>query len=80
MHAPQDCREPKPTAGSTGTARMSCRTSRRRPEILLRQFQSPLIYILVAAAVVAVIAGDVKDAGFIAAVLAINAVIGGYQE
>ncbi len=48
--------------------------------ILFRQFQSPLIYILVAAAVVAVIAGDFKDAGFIAGVLLINAVIGGYQE
>jgi len=49
-------------------------------EILLRQFQNPLIYVLVAAAAVAMIAGDFKDAGFIAAVLAINAVIGGYQE
>jgi magnesium-transporting ATPase (P-type) len=49
-------------------------------QILLRQFQSPLIYILVAAAVVAIIAGDFKDAGFIALVLAINALIGGYQE
>ena len=49
-------------------------------QILLRQFQSPLIYILLAAAVVAVVVGDFKDAGFIAAVLAINALIGGYQE
>jgi len=49
-------------------------------QILCRQFQSPLIYILVAAALVAVIAEDYKDAGFIALVLAINAIIGGYQE
>lgn len=49
-------------------------------QILLRQFQSPLIYILVAAAVVAIGVGDFKDAGFIAIVLAINAAIGGYQE
>ncbi|MEX1232214.1 MAG: HAD-IC family P-type ATPase [Planctomycetaceae bacterium] len=48
--------------------------------IVLRQFASPLIYILVAAAVVSVLIGDVKDAGFIAAVLFINAVIGAYQE
>lgn len=48
--------------------------------IVLRQFASPLIYILVAAAVVSMIVGDVKDAGFIAAVLAINALIGAYQE
>jgi magnesium-transporting ATPase (P-type) len=49
-------------------------------QILLRQFQSPLIYILLVAAIVAIVAGDFKDAGFIAAVLAINAAIGGYQE
>ena len=49
-------------------------------KILLRQFASPLIYILVAAAVVSVLIGDVKDAAFIAAVLALNAVIGTYQE
>lgn len=48
--------------------------------IVLRQFLSPLIYILVAAAVVSAVIGDVKDAVFIAVVLAINAVIGAYQE
>ena len=54
--------------------------------ILLRQFQNPLIYVLGAAAVVSLIAGLLEDpgllndAGFIAAVLAVNAVIGGYQE
>lgn len=49
-------------------------------EILWRQFQSPLIYILVAAAGVAVLAGDYNDAVFIGLVLAINSLIGGYQE
>jgi magnesium-transporting ATPase (P-type) len=49
-------------------------------QILLRQFRSPLIYILGLAACVSLAIGDVKDAGFIIAVLAINAVIGGYQE
>lgn len=48
--------------------------------IVLRQFANPLIYILVAAAVVSVAIGDAKDAGFIAAVLAINAMIGTWQE
>jgi len=48
--------------------------------IVLRQFASPLIYILVAAAVVSALIGDLKDAAFIAAVLALNAVIGAYQE
>lgn len=49
-------------------------------EILLRQFQNPLIYVLVIAAGVAILAGDFKDATFIFLVLAINALIGGYQE
>ena len=49
-------------------------------EILLRQFRSPLIYILGVAAVVSLVIGDVKDAAFIAAVLVLNALIGGYQE
>ncbi|MCP4591355.1 MAG: HAD-IC family P-type ATPase [bacterium] len=49
-------------------------------DIFLRQFRSPLIYILGAAAVVSLAIGDVKDAGFIAAVLLLNALIGGYQE
>ena len=49
-------------------------------EIILRQFLNPLIYILVAAAVVSLLIGDFKDAGFIAGVLALNAVIGSWQE
>jgi magnesium-transporting ATPase (P-type) len=49
-------------------------------QIVLRQFYSPLIYILVIAAGVSVFIGDVKDAGFIVAVLVLNAVIGSYQE
>ncbi|MEQ1903780.1 MAG: HAD-IC family P-type ATPase [Pirellulaceae bacterium] len=48
--------------------------------IVARQFASPLIYILVAAAVVSVVIGDVKDAFFIGIVLLLNAVIGAYQE
>jgi magnesium-transporting ATPase (P-type) len=48
--------------------------------IIVRQFASPLIYILLAAAIVSLAMGDFKDAGFIAAVLLINAVIGAYQE
>lgn len=49
-------------------------------EIGLRQFHSPLIYILGLAAAVSVAVGDLKDAAFIAGVLAINALLGGYQE
>lgn len=49
-------------------------------QIVLRQFCSPLIYVLVGAVVVSVAVGDVKDAGFIGVVLALNALIGAYQE
>ncbi|ESA33825.1 cation-transporting atpase [Leptolyngbya sp. Heron Island J] len=49
-------------------------------QLLLRQFRSPLIYILAIAALGSVAIGDLKDAGFIMAVLMLNAVIGGYQE
>lgn len=57
----------------------------RRPpptltQLTLRQFLSPLIYILVAAAALALVLGDVTDAAFIGVVLLINALIGGYQE
>ncbi len=46
----------------------------------LRQFLSPLIYILLAAALVSAALGEWSDAGFIFAVLLINAVIGTTQE
>ena len=48
--------------------------------ILVSQFQSPLIYILGLAALISMLIGDHKDAGFIALVLLINAAIGCYQE
>jgi P-type Ca2+ transporter type 2C len=48
--------------------------------ILLRQFRSPLIYILGAAAIVSLALGEGTDAAFIAAVLGVNALIGSYQE
>ena len=48
--------------------------------VFLRQFLSPLIYILLAAAVVSLVLSDVKDALFIGAVLLINGIIGTAQE
>ena len=48
--------------------------------IFFRQFISPLIYILVGAAIVSMVIGDFKDAIFIGIVLLINAGIGTYQE
>jgi Ca2+-transporting ATPase len=48
--------------------------------ILLRQFRSPLIYILFVAAVLAVVLGHFGDAGVILAVVLVNALIGSFQE
>ena len=48
--------------------------------VFINQFKSPLIYVLLAAAVLSVVIKEWSDAGFIAAVLIINAVIGSIQE
>jgi len=49
-------------------------------QLLLHQFQSPLIYILLVAAAVTVAIGETIDAAVIALVLALNAAIGFFQE
>ena len=57
--------------------------SEPRPGVLvigLRQLKSPLIYVLLAAAVAALALGDYGDAGFIGVVLLVNSCIGGWQE
>ena len=48
--------------------------------VLLRQFRSPLVAILFAAAALAVALGHVGDAGVILAVVIVNALIGAVQE
>ena len=48
--------------------------------ILWRQVDSPLILVLVAAAVVAALLGEVKDAAVVGAVVVINTIIGFVQE
>jgi magnesium-transporting ATPase (P-type) len=48
--------------------------------VFLRQFQSPLIYLLFVAAGVSFVLGERSDAAVILAVLIFNAVIGGLQE
>ena len=57
---------------------------RRRPpglgRVFLGQFRSPLIYVLVAAAIVSFAIGAWTDAVFIGAVLLVNAGIGTFQE
>jgi calcium-translocating P-type ATPase len=49
-------------------------------EIFIEQFKSPIIYVLLIAAIVSVMIKELTDAGFIMAVLLINAFIGTYQE
>jgi P-type Ca2+ transporter type 2C len=50
------------------------------PIIFLRQFQSPLIYVLFGASATVFLLGKTMDAGIILGVLLINAVIGTIQE
>ncbi len=49
-------------------------------DIVLHQFKSPLIYILLVAAAIALLARDIKDAVFILVVIVLNATIGAAQE
>lgn len=49
-------------------------------EHFIRQFKSPIIYILLAATLLSIIIKEYTDAGFIMLVLVLNAVIGTYQE
>lgn len=49
-------------------------------EVILRQFKSPLIYILMAAALISFGIGEFTDGGFILAVITSNAIIGTLQE
>ncbi|NVB41135.1 cation-translocating P-type ATPase [Pseudenhygromyxa sp. WMMC2535] len=48
--------------------------------LMLRQFEDPLVLILVAAAVISGLMGDIPDAVAIAVIVSINAVIGFVQE
>lgn len=48
--------------------------------IFLSQFLSPLIYVLIGAAILSAIARETSDALFIAAIIIINAILGAWQE
>jgi Ca2+-transporting ATPase len=51
-----------------------------RLKIILHQFTSPLIYILIVAAIVTTFLGDYIDTGVIVSILILNAIIGYFQE
>ena len=48
--------------------------------VYLRQFRSPLVYVLLAAAALSLGLGHLTDAGFIGFVLVVNALLGAWQE
>ena len=56
------------------------RRRRSLASLFLRQFRSPLIYLLLAATFVSLMVGHLTDAGFIAVVLLLNALVGTVQE
>ena len=56
------------------------RRRRGAPAVFLDQFRSPLIYLLLLAAAIAVGLGERRDAAVILAVLLVNAAVGTFQE
>ncbi|HET9428900.1 MAG TPA: HAD-IC family P-type ATPase [Allosphingosinicella sp.] len=66
--------------GSHGPNRLPGRPRPSVPLLFLRQFRSPLIYLLLAAALVSLATGHNLDAGFIGVVLFLNALVGTVQE
>ncbi|MHC4407735.1 MAG: cation-translocating P-type ATPase [Planctomycetota bacterium] len=65
---------------ATGPNRLPVRAPPSFARIYIRQFHSPLVYILGIATVVSISIGETTDALFILAVLILNASIGGFQE
>jgi Ca2+-transporting ATPase len=65
---------------ANGANRITARAGTGAGRLLLGQFKSPVIWLLVAAGIVAGIFGDVWDATAIFAILILNGVIGFYQE
>ena len=63
-----------------GENRLPRRATTPAAVVYLRQFKSPLVYLLLAATVVSLAVGEWTDAVFIFVVLQVNAVIGGLQE
>jgi Ca2+-transporting ATPase len=49
-------------------------------KLILRQFQNPLIYVLLIAGAVSIAVNEVIDAAFIFGVLSLNAAVGAFQE
>jgi len=72
--------EAKRLLASYGPNQLRGRKKKSPVLLFLRQFLSPLIYVLVAAAIVSVVVGHYTDAAVILGVLILNATIGFVQE
>ncbi len=66
--------------GRFGPNALRARTARRGWRILLEQFANAMILVLIAAAVVTALLGDVKDTAVILAIVVLNGAIGFVQE
>jgi magnesium-transporting ATPase (P-type) len=75
-----DDREAAARLGRYGPNRIDPPPPTPRWKLAVRQFRSPLIYVLLAAGAVALMLDEVADAAFIAAVLLLNALIGFVNE
>ncbi|MGZ4910348.1 MAG: cation-translocating P-type ATPase [Halobacteriota archaeon] len=65
---------------TVGTNELPPRKKPNKFLVFLRQFKSPLIYILIVAAVITLFFGSIVDALVIALILVVNAIIGFVQE
>ena len=64
----------------TGPNELKRRPRRSVLAIFISQFKNFLIYILIAAMIISLLIGEVVDAGIIAAIVLLNAILGAYQE
>jgi Ca2+-transporting ATPase len=74
-----------PTEASLRLAEAGPNELKRKPprslfSIFISQFNNFLIYILIAAMLISLLIGEAVDAGIIAAIVVLNAVLGAYQE
>jgi P-type Ca2+ transporter type 2C len=64
----------------TGPNELKSRPPRSLFAIFVSQFKFFLIYILMAAMIISLLIGEAVDAGIIAAIVLLNAILGAYQE
>lgn len=73
-------REARERLRQDGRNEMRAPRKKTVPESFLEQLNDPLIYVLIVAAAVSVLLGEISDAAIIAVVVTLNAVVGMLQE